>query len=218
MESSGPEILGLGFNAFLLLASGVFYVLCALFILKPLRQEKSELIGALFAFLVYQAVNMFFMGLEFQTMNIIYSNIAALAIFIGSVYMLKFPLSSFSQGIRKSFFLISMVVVLGLFLWFMQTEEKQMILMRFVVWYDVVVNGIIVGGFMIILALRTTERWLRMKAIGGGSGVLSCCIVSDLAMLSGAMIVSAIFSFLAPVLILGSLMFARSRQKQISTV
>lgn len=212
IESIGPNIFGLNFDAFLLLASGVFYILSALFILNPLREEKSELVWALFAFLIYQALNMFFMGLEFQTKNIVYSNIAALSVFIGSVYMLKFPFSSFSQGIRKNLFLGSLVIVFSLFIWFMQTKEKQEALMHFTIWYDIFINGIVVGGFMIILAFRTTERWLKMKAIGGGGGVLSCCVVSNVAMLSGTVIVSAIFSFLAPIFILGTLMFARKKQ------
>jgi len=214
IESIGPEVFGLSFDAFLLLASGVFYILSALFILNPLKQEKSELVWALFAFLIYQAVNMFFMGLEIQTKNIIYSNVAALAVFIGSAYMLKFPFSSFSEGVRKILFLSSLVIVFVLFIWFMQTTKKQEMLMKFTIWYDIFVNGIITGGFMIFLAFRTTERWLKMKAFGGGGGVLSCCMISNIAMLSGTVIVSTIFSFLAPIFIIGTLMFARKKQKE----
>ena len=62
---------------------------------------------------------------------------------------------------------------------------------------------------MFVLALRTTEKWLKIKAIGGSTGVISCCIVSNGAMLSGALLASAVFGFLAPVCILGSLLVSR---------
>jgi predicted tellurium resistance membrane protein TerC len=65
--------------AIVFLASGVFYVLCALFLLKPMREQKNELIAALFAFLVHQAISMLAMGLEKQTMDMNYAYVSALA-------------------------------------------------------------------------------------------------------------------------------------------
>lgn len=209
MEAMGPQILGFSMDSFLMLASGVFYILCAFLVWRSYKKEKNELVGALLAFLVYQALNMIFMGLEMHTMNMVYSNLAALSVFLGSAYMLKFPFSSFSKGTRSSLFFLSLVAVLGLFAWFMQTEARQMTLMHFTLWYDIVVNGVLVGGFMFVLALRTTEKWLKIKAIGGSTGVISCCIVSNGAMLSGALLASAVFGFLAPVCILGSLLVSR---------
>jgi hypothetical protein len=212
MEPMGPEILGFHLDALLMLASGVFYTICALFVYRSYKKDKNELVGALLAFLCYQAVNMFFMGLEMQTMNMLYSNIAALSVLLGSAYMLKFPFSSFSSGTRKVLFLVSIVLALGVFAWFMQTESREMMLMNFTLWYDMVVNGILVGGFMILLALRTSEKWLKIKAFGGGTGVVTCCVVSNGAMLSGALLTSSFFGFLAPIVILGSLMIAKKQQ------
>lgn len=206
MESMGPTIIGFYLEAFLMLVAGIFYILCAGIIWKSYKKDGNELVGALLAFLVYQAVNMFFMGLEIHTMNMLYGNISALSVFIGSAYMLKFPFSSFSRGTRKSLFFLVLIVVLGVFAWFMQTEARQITLMHFTLWYDMVVNGIVVGGFMFLLAIRTTESRLRVKALGGSSGVVSCCVVSNGAMLGGAIMTSAFFGFLAPVVILASLL------------
>lgn len=217
MMGSGKMVLGLHLESFLMLASGVFYIICAMLLWKPFRKEGNELIGALFAFLLYQAVNMFFMGLEMQTMNMMYSNIAAIAVFIGSVYMLKLPISPLSKNTRKGLFLSSLVIVLAIFAWFMMEPERQMSLMHFVLWYDIVVNGIMVGGFMILLALKTREKVLKVKALGGGTGVVSCCIVSNGAMLGGAMITSSIFGFLAPIIILGSLVFSRKNKERFAS-
>lgn len=195
--------------AIVMLGAGMFYVLCALFLWKPMRKDKNELISALFAFLVYQAISMIAMGLENQTSNLNYAYVSALAILVGSTYMLKFPFSSFSQRTRRSVFIVSLVAVLGIFVWLIGTPDNQKATMTFALWYDIIVNGIVVGGFMLILAIRTTQHFLRIKALGGGSGVIACCVVANGAILSGAMPLAVMFGMVAPVLILGSLVFAR---------
>ncbi len=206
MMDMGPVVFGnIHLVNLLLMVSGVFYLICALSIFKTWRREKNELVGALFAFLSYQAVSMFFMGLEMHTMNMMYSNIAALAIFVGSAYMMKFPLSKLSEGARRSSFLLIMVALLGLFTWFMGTPERQMDLMHFVLWYDLVVNGLLIGGSIIVFGLKATESISKKKALGGGTGVVSCCVVATGAMIGGAMLAGTIFSFLAPIIILSTL-------------
>ena len=216
MSMGGPDItvFGLPFVAFLMIASGVFYLICSFFLWKPLREEKNELIGALYAFLVYQAFSMTFMGIEQYTMNMLWGNLASLSIIIGSVYMLKFPFSSFSQTTRRISFISSLVVLLLGYIWFMVSPERQMLLESYIIWYDIAVNGLLVGIFMLSIGFRSTEDWLRIKALGGGSGVTSCCVVSNVAMLSGALFVSSLFQFLAPVVILGSIGLGRSLQKK----
>lgn len=216
MESmtGGSMVLGYPTEVFLMLASGVFYLIGAALIWKPFRREKNELIGALFAFLVYQAISMFFMGLEMHTMNMVYSNIASLAVFIGSVFMLRFPFSSFAQRTRRILFGISLIAVLGIFIWFLQNEMREMELMNFTLWYDLVINGIVVGGSIIVMGFKAAERWLKVKAIGGASGVVSCCVVANATMLGGALLTSSFFQFLAPVVIIASLAWARNNQKK----
>lgn len=218
MEHMGPLVLGFHLEIFLMLVSGVFYLLCAWLLWKPYKEEKNELVGALMAFLVYQAFSMFFMGIEMHTMNLLWSNLAGLAVFIGSAYMLKFIFSPFAEKTRKNLFRLSLIVAFGLFAWFVQDEAKQMELMSFTLWYDLVVNGIVVGGAIIIFALKTSEKWLRAKALGGGGGVVTCCVVANATMLSGAMLVSSFFQFLAPVMILGTLFYARKKQNQTAPI
>ncbi len=212
MMDMGPIIFGnMHLVNFLLMISGVFYLLCALSIFKAWRKEKNELVGALFAFLCYQAVSMFFMGVEMHTMNMMYSNIAALAIFVGSAYMLKFPFSRFAQKTRDTLFLLTLIVLLAVFIWFVQTGQ-DMALMKFVLWYDLVVNGIVIGGTIIVFGIKATERLFKIKAIGGGAGVVSCCVVATGSMIGGAMLFGTIFSFLAPIIILSTL-----RQKALGS-
>lgn len=212
MESSWPMIWGMHFEVFLMIVSGVFYLLCAFLLWKPFRREKNELVSALFAFLVYQAISMFFMGVEMHTHNMIYGNIATLAVFIGSVYMLRFVFSPFSKVTRRVLFLLCMVAVLAVFLWYVQTPERNMQLMHFTLWYDIIINGIVVGGSILLMGLKATGL-LKLKAFGGGTGVVSCCVVANGAMLTGAMLTSSVFQFLAPVLILSTLMISRKGQQ-----
>ncbi|MSR71696.1 MAG: hypothetical protein EXS50_03525 [Candidatus Taylorbacteria bacterium] len=214
MESNVPMVFGMMFEVFLMMAAGVFYILCAAYVWKPMRQEKNELIGALFVFLIYQAISMFFMGLEMHTMNMVYSNIAGLAVFVGSAYMLKFPLSSLSERTRKTVFRVVLMMVVALFIWFIKTKEREIQLMHFTLWYDLVVNGLIVGGFIIFKAIGIANRWQKIKALGGGSGVVTCCVIANGAMITGAMITSSIFGFLAPVIIISTLMYARKKQRE----
>ncbi|MDP3996428.1 MAG: hypothetical protein Q8P86_01890 [bacterium] len=211
MMQSDIMVLGLHLDVFLMYAAGVFYALCAFLVLKSYRRERGELLGAFLAFLTYQALAMIFMGIEFHTMNLLYGEIAAVAVFVGSAYMIKFPFSSFSRGTRRIVFLLTLIVSLAIFTWFLLTPERKMLLMPFVLWYDIIVNGLVVGGAIIIFGMRVGPPQ-RMKALGGGAGVVSCCVVANASMLSGAFITSAFFQFLAPVLIIGSLVFARKRQ------
>lgn len=214
MMQMGPAFLGYNLSALLMMISGVFYLVCAFFLWKPYQREKNELVGALLAFLIYQAIGMFFMGLQIQTMTISYWYIATIAVFVGSVYMLKFPFSSFSRITRRAVFYLSLLVVLAVFVWFMQTPERQKALVNFTLWYDLAINGLIVGGSILLFGFGTKETWLRIKTLGGGSGVVSCCVVANSAMLGGAVLTSSIFQFAAPVIILGSLAIARRNQNK----
>ncbi len=210
MMDMGPIVFGtVHLNTLLMIASGVFYIICAFFVWKTYKKEKTELVGALLAFLVYQAISMFFMGMNMQTMQMVYSNIAGAAVILGTAYMLKFPISGLTQKTRRLLFLVLLVASLGLFAWFMQTAARQMELMHFVLWYDLVANGIIVGGSILVFGLKVREGMLKKKALGGGVGVVSCCVAANGFMITGAMIASSVFAFLAPIFILFSLKSAR---------
>ena len=205
MMGSGIMIGNMDFITLLMLVSGVVYLVCALLLLKKVYKQHDELMWALFAFLGYQAINMFFMGMHMQYHAMIYSNIAAFAVLMGSTYMLKFPMSSLSKNVRQVLFIFTVIVALGIFAYFMTTDEKQMQLMHFALWYDIFINGVIVGGFMLALGLRAQDQEVKVKAYSGGTGVVSCCVAANGAMIAGSMLTSSFFAFLAPLLILRTL-------------
>lgn len=213
MKSMHPLVMGYPLDVLLMLVSGVFYLVCALYVLKIKKEDRSELVNALFAFLTYQAVGMFFMGLQMNTMEAVYGRIAALSVLIGAAYMLKFPFSRFSASTRKITFMLSLIVSFLIFGWFIQNPMREMKLFHFMLWYDIVVNGLVVGGAIILFGLRNSGFY-RTKALGGGSGVVSCCVVANVSMLGGFMLVSSFFQFLAPVLILAVLIMGKKGSSQ----
>jgi hypothetical protein len=206
MMSMGPNVLwGVALFNLLMGIAGIFYLICALFLWKRVRAEKNELLSALFAFLVYQAINMFFIATFFQTGKHIYGYISGISILIGSMYMLKFPFHSFAAGTRKAIFIISLIVVIAIFGWFITHPALFMIWTNFTLWYDFIINGLVVGGSIVFFAFYASDRRQKIKAAGGGTGVMACCIVGNATLISGALVVSSIFQFLAPIIILLSL-------------
>lgn len=214
MEEHGAMVFGLPLVTFLFFASALVYAICAVALWKPFRRERNELITALFAFFIYQTISMLFMALEMNTMNMLYSSISSLAVFIGSIFMIRFLYSNQPQTTRRMIFMLSLIVVLGMFIWFTQTAARETMLMNFTLWYDLIVNGIFVGGAIIYAGIKATQNWAKIKAIGGGSGVVACCVVSSATMLGGALLTSSAFQFIAPVVILGSLSAARRAQQK----
>jgi hypothetical protein len=214
MSESGAMFLGYPVEISIMFLAGVVYLVCAAIIWKPMRKERNELIGALFAFLIYQALAMILSTIGMETMNMTLENLSALAIFIGSAYMLRFPFSYFGSVTRKILFTLSLIAVFVLFGWFISSPDREMQLSHFITIYDIVVNGIVVGFFMFRSAIIARDSWVRVKAMGGGAGVASCCVVSNIASLGGAFTLSSVFAFLAPVIIVSSLMLGRRMQKQ----
>lgn len=207
MMGSGIMIGNMDFITLLMLVSGIVYLVCGLLLLRKVYKQHDELMWALFAFLMYQAVNMFFMGMHMQYHEMMYSNIAAFAVLMGSTYMLKFPMSSLSRRVRQVLFIFSVILALGIFAYFMTTEALQMELMHFALWYDIFINGVIVGGFMLALGLRAQDQEVKTKAYSGGTGVVSCCVAANGAMIAGSMLTSSFFAFLAPLFILRTVSF-----------
>ena len=197
-------------GVFFMFAAGVFYVFSALFLWKGVR-EKSDLINALITFLSYQAIAKFSMGLGVLTLNPIFGKIAPLAVIIGAAYMLKFPLSVLSASTRKALFAVILAVSVIGYGWLISTPEGQATLGSFVAWYDILLNGVLVGGTIILFGIRSANSLYKTKALGGGSGVVSCCVVGNVAMISGLALTSVVFQFFAPILILGSLLKTKTR-------
>lgn len=212
-----PElIVGIPLSIVIMWGAGMLYALSAISFLILFRQEiKNELMTALFSFLLSMAFALILMGAGEYLKNMIFGYLGTLAILIGSVFMLKFPLTFFSEVSRRTLFQLLLGGVLLIFVWMVISEMGRQLMPQFIMWYMIIVSGIVVGFFIFFVGLRSKERAIKIKATGGGLGVASCCVVSHVASMSGAILLSAIFQFLAPILLILSLLAGRYYQRNL---
>ena len=210
-----PEsILGIPLGIAIMWGGGALYALGAISYFISFRKEMgSELMGALFAFLSSMALALILMGTGEYLKNMTFGYLGTLSILIGSVFMLKFPLTVFSSSARKTLFRLILGGVLAAFIWMVMFSTGRQLMPQFIMWYMIVANGFVVGFFIFFAGLRSKERALRIKATGGGLGIASCCVVSHLASMAGAVLLSAVFQFMAPILLVFSLLLGRYYQR-----
>lgn len=212
-----PELIGsIPLPIAIMWGAGTLYAFSALSFYIFFRQEiKNELMTALFAFLLSMAFALILMGVGEYSKNMVFGYLGTLAILIGSVFMLKFPLTVLPAVSRRTLFQLLLGGVLFIFVWMVISETGRQLMPQFIMWYMIVVNGIIVGFFIFFVGLRSKERAIKIKATGGGLGVASCCVISHVASMSGAILLSAIFQFLAPILLTLSLLAGRYYQRNL---
>ena len=209
------SILGIPLGITLMWGAGVFYAIGAIVFFASFRREfANELMIALFAFLVSMTLALLLMGVGEYWKNMWYGYLGTLAILVGSAFMLKFPFTIFSVRVRQMLFRLFLVTVMFLFIWMVLFDSGRTLMAQFVMWYMIFVNGLVVGFFVFFVGLRSKERWLKIKATGGGVGIMSCCIASHVASIAGAVLLSAIFQFIAPVILVASVLLGKRIQRR----
>lgn len=207
------QIFGIPLGIAIMWGGGVLYAGGAVLFFTSFRREmNNELMEALFAFLVSMAAALLLMGTGEYLGNMFFGYLGSLAIFIGSAFMLKFPLTVFPETTRKILFRLFLIISFISFMWLVLSPSGQKIMPMFVMWFMIVVNGLVAGFFLFFAGLRAKERAIRIKATGGGLGIASCCIVSHFASMSGAILLSAVFQFMAPLLLISSVFIGRQYQ------
>jgi len=209
------QIFGIPLGIAIMWVGGILYAAGAvLFFISFRREMENELIEALFSFLASMAFALLLMGSGEYLQNILFGYLGSLAVLIGSAFMLKFPLTVFPVTKRKILFRLILTIVLVSFIWMVLWPLGRKIMPMFIMSYMVVANGLIAGFFIFFAGLRSKEKAIKIKATGGGLGVASCCIVAHLASISGAILLSAVFQFMAPLLLIGSVFIGRHYQRQ----
>ena len=213
-------MFGLPMGVIIPMFIGIVYSIGAIVFVRVYLRDRGELMAAFLAFLISMATANIFMGLGMYTGNMIFMFLTMFAIFTGSAFLLKFPITVFPQQWRQPLFYIFLVIVLAVNVWMIvspipgdQMSEIAMIFM-------IIVNGIITGFFMIWTGIRAASKSVKIKAIGGGLGVSSCCLVSHVlfsTQVDIGLISSVFFQFIAPFLILGSVYAGRRVQNQSTT-
>ncbi len=208
-----PEtIFGLPTAIALMYGAALFYFVGIIVTWKSYRAEPNELMGAFMAFLFSMGLALFLMGSAEYLAQPMLGAAGTLAILIGSVIMLRFPLSLTRQPLQSFLFYVSMVVAIAFFVVMMATKTGQAYTMPMIMWFMIIVNGIVVSFFVIYAGVKSKEQWFKVKAVGGGAGIVTCCLASHVALMVGAPLLSAAFQFAAPVIIAASIQLGKSLQ------
>src|SRR3989338_1444849 len=209
-----PEIIfGLPTAIALMYGAAFFYLLGIIATWKSYRAESNEIMGAFMAFLFSMGLALFLMGSAEYLAQPMLGAAGTLAILIGSVIMLRFPLSLARQPLQSFLFYVSMIVAIAFFVVMMATRVGQEYMMPMIMWFMIVVNGIVVSFFVIYAGLKAKERWFKVKAIGGGTGIAACCLASHVAMMIGTPLISAMLQFAAPIIIAVSIQLGKFLQR-----
>lgn len=207
-------IFGFPGEVFLLLFSAFFYLVSIFFFLGPLLKEKTELMISLFAFLVGMAFFHIFMGVGFYFDSMLLIHLGAFAALTGSAFTLKFPLTVLDESKRKSIFYIVLAVAWLIVAYLLIFPHEMNVMLWLVFGYMIIVSGGITGVYIIWQGFKVKETWVKVKCIGGGSGLFLCCFIADIiVLLFGVSLVSEIFMMLAPVILILSLYIGRYIKK-----
>src|SRR3990167_4470604 len=116
-----PEtIFGLPTAIALMYGAALFYFVGIIVTWKSYRAEPNELMGAFMAFLFSMGLALFLMGSAEYLAQPMLGAAGTLAILIGSVIMLRFPLSLTRQPLQSFLFYVSMVVAIVFFVIMME--------------------------------------------------------------------------------------------------
>jgi hypothetical protein len=82
--------------------------------------------------------------------------------------------------------------------------------------YMILVAGILPGLYLIWTGIKAKSKAAKVKGIGGGAGIISCCLVADLLVLFVFMSVafwSEFFMALSPIILITAVLYGRHLEK-----
>lgn len=213
-------ILGLPGAVFWLWFSALVYVITIAFFWGSLRREKTELMQAFFAFLVGMAWLHIFVGAGTYWKQMLLSHIGFLGGLTGAAYTLKFPLSAFGESKRRPLFYLALILALLIVAWMLIFPHKGTTMIWVGYLYMITVVGLISGFYIVWQGIKAKENWTKIKSIGGGTGLITCCLVADVLVLytlaTGIKLVVVsghFFMWLAPVILIFAIYLGRYLQK-----
>lgn len=207
-------ILGLPVPVFWLWFSAVVYVIAILLFLPALRREKSELMVAFFAFLAGMAIFHVFLGAGFYWNQLLLIHLGALAALTGAAYTIKFPLTALAESKRKPLFYLTLLIGWSIIAWMLIFPHQTQTMLWLVLGYMIIVSGGIAGGYILWKGFKAKESWGKVKCIGGGAGLITCCLAADLLVIfAGVSVLGEFLMALAPVILILAIYLGRYLQK-----
>lgn len=207
------NILGLPGNVFWLWFSALFYLIAILFFLEPFRREKNELMSAFFAFLAGMATFHLLLGAGFYLDNILLVHLGSLSALTGAAFTLKFPLSALEQHLRKPLFYLAMISGWLIIVWMLIFPHDLKLMLWIVLGYMIVFSGGVAGLYIVWEGIKTKDIGVKIKSIGGGVGIITCCLAADsLVLINSLSMVSELWMSIAPLVLILSIHLGRSFQ------
>jgi len=214
-------ILGLPGSVFFLWMSALFFTVTFLVFWKRFRDERDALTGAFTAFLLGMAIFHIILGAAELYQNEALILLAILVAFIGSTYTLRFPLSELKEPWRSWIFYTVLAGTLIYMTAAILYSYPVGHVLTVVFWYMIIVSGGISGLYALKKGFEAKTQSARVKCIGGGAGIITCCLVADLMVIfAGVTIIGEVLMSVAPVILLGSVVHGRrceaKEQEQLS--
>ncbi|MDO8592208.1 MAG: hypothetical protein Q7R92_00375 [bacterium] len=204
-------IFGLPGEVFWLWFSAFFYIIAILFFLGPFRRERSsELMVAFFAFLAGMASFHILLGAGYYFNSLLLIHLGSFCALTGAAYTLKFPLTALRPNLRGPLFYSALIGGWLIIAWMLIFPHSTEVMLWLVFGYMILFSGGIAGLYIIWQGLKTKENWVRVKSIGGGVGIVTCCLAADLLVLiRGMSVLGELFMAIAPIILILSIYFGR---------
>jgi len=156
------------------------------------------------------------MGASMYWTNTTLAILAAFGAITGSAFLLKFPLLVLpSLAVRKSLFYGALAIGWLLMIWLLLFQGGLQTAMMTGAIYMIVVSGTISGFYIVWKGFHLEDPALKVKCIGGGCSILSCCFLAHLIVLTvGLNVFAKTFIVLAPVALIVVVYLARMMERQ----
>lgn len=214
-------ILGLPYGVFLLWTSAFFFLAASIIILKPLFETRDKLSQAFFAWLLGMGLLHAFLGAGFLWSVTPLLHLGIFFGFTGSAYLFRIPLSGIIPRYERiGFYLVLLagwIIVTWMTIWPHLHTIELMLWLLF--GYMILVAGILPGFYLIWMGIKAKDKATKVKGIGGGIGIISCCLVADLLVLfvfMGVAFWSEFFMALAPIILIIAVLYGRRLEKRQS--
>lgn len=207
-------IFGLPGNVFLLWLSASFYISVIVILFKSLHQVKNELMLAFSAFLYGMAAFHIFLGVGLYLNNSALIHFGAFAALTGSAFTLKFPLSSLNTLRQYLGFYAALAIAWLIVLWSVLFSIPTDLLLKIVLAYMIIVTGG-AGFYIIFVGIKSVDPVAKVKCLGGGLGMVTCCFVADLLVFfKGVTMFGEFLMSAAPLIMLAGLFLGHRIQKE----
>lgn len=206
LDMSQPSVL--------LFISAFFYILVIVILAIFFKQVRSELMTAFNAFLYSMAIFHVFMAVGMYINNTALIHIGIFAALTGSAFTLKFPLSSFSWRLRQIGFYSALLLAWGIALWSILFSVPIDLSLKLALFYMIIFTGG-AGFYTIWVGLRSRDLGVKIKCLGGGGGLVTCCFAADLLVVfQGVTIFGEFLMSVAPLIVLAGLILGRRFQRE----